>query len=114
MKVEQKLKEMGIELPVPPKPAGAYMPCRKTGNLIYISGQGCRVDGELKYQGKVGKDLDLEEGYDAAKICCINALSILKGELDDLDKISKIINVHGYVNSASGFTDQPSIVNGAS
>jgi len=114
MKAEKNLARMGIELPEPPQPAGAYLPCRKTGNLIYISGQGCRINGKLKYQGKVGKDLSIEEAYDAARICCINALSILKGELGDLDNINKIVNVHGFVNSASGFTAQPQVVNGAS
>jgi enamine deaminase RidA (YjgF/YER057c/UK114 family) len=114
MNVEKKLKELNLELPSPPKPAGAYLPYRKTGNLIYISGQGCRVNGELKYQGKVGKDLNIEEAYDAARICCINALSILKGAVGDLDKVVKIVNVHGFVNSAEGFTDQAKVVNGAS
>lgn len=114
MKVEKKLEELGVKLPEPAKPVAAYIPFRRTGNLIYISGQDCRVNGELKYKGKVGKDVTEEEAYEAAKITAINLLAILKSAVGDLDRVKQIVNVHGYVNSADGFVRQPAVINGAS
>jgi len=114
MDAEAKINELDIQLPDPPKPAAAYIPYRRTGNLIYISGQDCRVEGELKYEGKVGAEVSEEEGYEAAKIACINALAILKDAVGSLDNVVKIVNVHGYVNSADGFARQPYVINGAS
>ena len=92
----------------------AYIPYSRTGNLIFISGQDCRVNGELKYKGKVGRDVTEEEAYDAARITAINLLAILKSAVGDLDKVKKIVNLHGYVNSAGGFVRQPMVINGAS
>ena len=114
MKIEKKLAEMGFSLPDTPKPAGAYVPFRRTGNLVYISGQGCMEEGKLKYEGKVGSDLTEEEGYKASRIAVINLLAILKSAVGDLDKVVKIVNLHGFVNSAPGFVRQPMIINGAS
>lgn len=114
MKIEKKLKELGIILPKLTKPAAEYVPYRKTGNLIYISGQDCRVKGKLQYQGKVGKDITEEEGYTAARIATINALSVLKEAIGSLEKVVKIISLHGFVNSADGFVRQPYVINGAS
>ena len=114
MRVEKRLKELGVELPKPAVPVAAYIPYSKSGNLIFISGQDCRVKGELKYKGKVGKDVTEEEAYDAAKITAINLLAILKSAVGDLDKVKKIVNLHGYVNSAEGFVRQPMVINGAS
>ncbi len=111
---EQKLKEMGIELPSPPKPVAAYVPTVRSGNFVFVSGQIALVEGELKYQGKVGGELSLEEGYDAAKICTINCLSVLKGEIGDLSKIKKIVKMTGFVSSAPNFNKQPQVVNGGS
>ena len=78
MNVEKKLENLGLSLPKPPKPVAAYIPAVKTGNLIFISGQIPVVKGKLKYKGKVGRDLSVEEGYEAARICVLNALSIIK------------------------------------
>lgn len=114
MKIEEKLTEMGIEIPVAAKPVASYIPYRRTGNLIYISGQDCRVDGKLEYEGKVGDDVSEEEAYDAARITAINLLAILKDAVGDLDKVVKIVNLHGFVNSADGFVRQPMVINGAS
>ena len=114
MKVEKKLKELGIILPKLAKPVAEYLPYRKTGNLIYISGQDYRVKGKLQYQGKVGKDITKEEGYTAARIATINALSVLKEAIGSLDKVVKIVSLHGFVNSADGFVRQPYVINGAS
>ena len=114
MTVEERLVELGVELPEPAKPVAAYIPYSRTGNLIFISGQDCRVNGELKYKGKVGRDVTEEEAYDAARITAINLLAILKSAVGDLDKVKKIVNLHGYVNSAGGFVRQPMVINGAS
>jgi len=114
VKIEKKLEQMGYSLPPTPAPAGAYIPFRRTGNLVYISGQGSMVEGELMYAGKVGSDVTEEEGYEASRISVINLLSILKSAIGDLDKVVQIVNLHGFVNSAPGFVRQPMVINGAS
>ena len=114
MKVEERLKELGVKLPEPAKPVAAYIPCVRAGNLVFISGQDCRINGELRYKGKVGENVTEEEAYEAAKIAAINLLAILKSAIGDLDKVKKIVNLHGYVNSAKGFVRQPMVINGAS
>lgn len=114
MYIEKNLRNMGIELPLPLQPGGKFLPYQRTRHLVYISGQICKVNGEMKYQGKIGKDLTEQQGKSAARIACLNALSVLKIAIGDLDKVVKIVNVHGYVNSAEGFTNQPNVINGAS
>jgi len=114
MKIEKKLEDLGVELPEPAQPVAAYIPFRRTGNLIYISGQDCKVNGELKYKGKVGKDITEDEAYEAARITAVNLLAILKSAVGDLDKVKQIVNLHGYVNSADGFVRHPLVINGAS
>ena len=113
-KIEKKLKEMGIEIPDVPKPAASYIPAVQTGNLIFTAGQGCKKEGVLVYTGKLGKDLTVEEGYEAAKVSIINCLAILKGYLGDLDRIKKIVKLLGFVASAPGFDQQPYVINSAS
>ena len=112
--IEEKLANMGIELPEPPKPAGAYVPSVRVQNLIFVAGQIPSVKGVLKYKGKVGSNLTIEDGYQAARICALNALSILKSELGSLDKVAGIVRVAGFVNCNNDFVDQPKVVNGAS
>jgi enamine deaminase RidA (YjgF/YER057c/UK114 family) len=112
--IEQKLQEMGLELPVVAKPLASYVPAVVTEGYIYTSGQVPIVKGELKYKGKVGQDLDEAQGYEAAKICALNCLSAVKSVAGSLDNIEKIVKVVGFVNSAPGFTMQPKIINGAS
>ena len=114
MKIEEKLNEMGIKIPEAAKPVASYVPFRRVGNLVYISGQDCRVNGKLKYEGKVGRDVTEEEAYEAARITAINLLAILKSAIGNLDKVVKIVNLHGFVNSADGFVRQPMVINGAS
>ena len=102
--IEDKLKEMGLTLPSTSKPAGSYIPLVKIHDLVFISGQIPFVNDQLR-TGKLGKDLTIEEGYDCAKICALNALSVIKSELGSLDKIHRIIKVSGYVNCVDDFID---------
>ena len=112
--IEQRLLEQGIILGDVPKPLAAYVPAKTVGNLVYTSGCDCRIKGVLKYEGKVGSDLTIEQGYDAARQVMINLLAVLKQHLGDLDRIKQIVKVLAFVNSADGFVKQPSVVNGAS
>jgi len=111
---EAKLKEMGITLPVAPKPLAVYVPAVLADKYVYTSGQIPIVDGDLKFKGKVGGELTEAQGYEAAKICAINCLSAIKELVGSLDNIERIIKVSGFVNSAQGFVGQPKVINGAS
>lgn len=112
--IEERLSALNIILPNPPKPAGSYIPVVVTGNLAFVSGQIPIKNGKVLYMGKVAKDLTIEEAQKAAKLCIINALAQLKAELGDLEKISKIVRVSGFVNSSPEFTEHPKIINAAS
>ena len=112
--IEEKLRMLGVTLPNPPKPAGSYIPVIRTGNLVFVSGQIPISDGKILYSGKVTKDLSIEDAQKAARLCAINALAQLKSEFGDLDKITKIVRVSGFVNSPPDFTEQPRVINGAS
>ena len=112
--IEEKLCTLGITLPSPPKPAGSYIPVVRTGNLVFVSGQIPISDGKVLYSGKVTKDLSIEDAQKAAQLCIINALAQLKSEFGNLDKISKIVRLSGFVNSPPEFTEQPKVINGAS
>lgn len=114
MSYEAKLGEMGLELPLAPKPVAAYVPAVKAGGFIYTSGQLPFVNGELKYFGKVGDSISEEEAYEAAKICALNCLSVIKAQIGSLDNIKRIIKVTAFVNSPPGFSKQPQVANGAS
>ena len=114
MKIEARLEELGITLPEVPKPVANYVPAVQTGNLLFLSGHG-PGQGEGKiYQGKLGQDLTIEEGYASARQVALCLLSTLKNTLGDLDRVKRIVKLVGFVNSAPGFTDQPKVVNGAS
>ncbi|GAH56127.1 unnamed protein product [marine sediment metagenome] len=112
--IEKKLQGMGIIIPDAPKPVASYVPCVQTGNLVYTAGQASKKDGILIYKGKLGKDLTVEEGYEAAKISIINCLAVLKGHLGSLDRIKKVVKLLGFVASTSEFDQQPFVINGAS
>ncbi|MDA8228230.1 MAG: RidA family protein [Desulfitobacterium hafniense] len=115
MHPEQILKEKyGLELPNPTIPSGFYTPVSQTGNLLYVSGHTPKLDGRLKFKGKVGTDLSIEEGQEAARLAAINCLAAIKAYIGDLRKVKKIVHVVGYVRSADGFGDQPKVLNGAS
>jgi len=114
MKVEDKLKEIGLSIPETPKPMAAYVPAKRVGNLVFTSGQGPIVAGVPKYRGKVGRDLSIEEGKKAAELTMLNCLSAVKSVVGDLEKVVEVVKVLGFVNSAPGFNQQPQVMNGAS
>ena len=115
MTIEENLKGLNIKLPEAPKPVGSYDAYKKVGKLIFVSGQvSFRNDGIL-IKGKVGSDLTLEQGQDAAKACAINILSQIKSACDgDLEKVKNCIKITGFVNSIDSFIEQPKIINAAS
>jgi enamine deaminase RidA (YjgF/YER057c/UK114 family) len=111
---EQKLESLGIVLPAPTNPVANYVKFVRTGNLIFLSGHGpANTDGKY-ITGKLGKELSIEEGYNAAKLTGINLLSTLKAAVGDLSKVKRIVKVLGMVNSTEQFTDQPKVINGFS
>jgi enamine deaminase RidA (YjgF/YER057c/UK114 family) len=112
--VEVKLKQMGLHLPESAKPVATYIPAVRTGNLVFISGQGPIEDGKYKYMGKVGKDLTIEQGYDCARVVALNCLAALKQEIGSFSKVKRIVKLLAWVNSAPGFNRQPMVINGAS
>jgi enamine deaminase RidA (YjgF/YER057c/UK114 family) len=114
MEIEKKLKELGYELPNPPTPAANYIGCVRVGNLLFIGGNIGRINGALKYRGKVGASVTLEQAYEAARNCALNHLATIKAALGDLDKVERIVKVLSYVNVAPGFTDMPKVANGES
>jgi enamine deaminase RidA (YjgF/YER057c/UK114 family) len=114
MKIENRLKELNIELPEAPAPVAAYVPCKKSGNLVFVSGQGPSVNGRETVLGKVGGELTLEEGYQAARLCGLNLLAQLKKFLGDLDCVKGIVHVKGFVASDNNFYLQPKVINGVS
>ncbi len=114
MEIENRLKELGYELPNPPVPAANYIGYVRVGNLLFIGGNIGRINGTLKYRGKVGDTVTLEQAYEAARNCALNHLAIMKAALGDLDKVERIVKVLGYVNVAPGFTEMPKVVNGES
>ena len=114
MSAEDRVKELGLNLPQPTPPMGAYVKAVRTGNLLFLSGHGPHQDGVAKYRGKVGKDVTLEEGYAAARLTMLNCLSTIRMELGTLNRVKRVVKVLGFVNSAPGFTDQPKVVNGGS
>ena len=114
MGIEDRLRELGIELPPAPKPVASYVPVVVTGGLAFVAGQGALVDGEVLYPGHVGGDVTIEQAQEAARRCALQALAALKEELGTLEGLHRIANVTVYVSSAPGFTDQPLVGNGAS
>lgn len=112
--IEEKIEKSGYTLPETAKPLAAYIPALRTGNYVYTSGQVPVVKGELRYAGKVGQDISLEDGQKAAVICALNGLSAIKSVIGNLDKVEQIVKLTVFVNSENGFTDQPKVANGAS
>ena len=115
MNIEKKLKELNIELPNAPDPVGAYVAFKKVNNLLFISGQlPISNDGKM-IKGKIGKDLTLEDGQKASKLCVINILAQLKKALNgDINKVKNCVKITGFVNSTDDFKNQPKVINPAS
>lgn len=111
---EQRLQEMGLELPSVPKAVGAYEPWVRAGNVVYTSGQLPWIDGKLKYTGKMGAELSLLDGYDAFRLSALNGIAQLKSAVGDLRRIKRILRVEGTAHCTPDFTEQPEALNGAS
>ena len=115
MTIENNIKKLNINLPGAPDPVGSYVATKVVGKLLYVSGQ-VSIDEKGEFiKGKIGKELNLDEGYEAAKRCALNIISQTKKACNnDLSKIKSCIKLTGYVNSTDNFTDQPKVINGAS
>ena len=112
---DENIKNLGLNIPDLPKALANYVPYKLIGKTIYISGQAPVENGELVYKGKVGSDISIEEGIEAAKLCVINIIAALKTGLEgDWDKLDSFVKLTGFVNCQDNFTDQPKIINGAS
>ncbi len=114
MSFEQRVTTLGLTLPTPPKPVATYVPSVQVGDLLFISGVVPSRDGQIVFQGKVGRDLSKEEGYEAAKVSLLNALANIRQAADSLDRVKRIVKMTGYVASHEGFREQPYVINGAS
>jgi enamine deaminase RidA (YjgF/YER057c/UK114 family) len=112
--IEERLAELGIELPSAPAAIAAYVPVRVVGRLAYVSGQVPLVDGEPLHPGKVGDTVTIEQAAEAARRCALQALAALRAALGSLDLVTGIVQVTAFVASGIGFTDQPKVANGAS
>ncbi|MDO4187631.1 MAG: RidA family protein [Lachnospiraceae bacterium] len=114
MNIENRIKELGIDLPEAAAPAAMYVPVKQTGNLLFVSGQIPVKAGVMQYTGKVGEDRTLEEAQAAARLCAINIISAVKAHVGDLDKVSSIVKITAFVASKTGFDKQHLVANGAS
>ena len=112
-RIDDRLKELGISLPPARAPMANYVPARRVGNLVYTAGQ-VSGNAEREIKGKVGKDLSVEQGREAARICALNCLAALLTVVDSLDSVKQLVKVGAFVNSAPGFEQQPAVANGAS
>ena len=112
---EKALEELGINLPSPAKPIANYVACVRSGNMLVVSGQLCFGDeGKLVAKGQLGGAVSVEDGQKAARACAVNLLAQIKAVLGDLDKVTRVVRLGGFINSAPGFTDGPKVMNGAS
>jgi len=114
MSADARLAELGITLAPPPKPRWAYAPAVRSGNLLFVSGQIATEAGRPLHPGKLGAEVDVASGAEAARACAISALAIVKHEAGSLDSVGRVVKLTVYVASAPGFTDQPTVANGAS
>ena len=112
--IEKRLKDLGINIPNAPKPAGSYVPIVLTGKLAFVSGQIPIKDGQVVYQGKVGDTQSIDDAQEAAKLCVINGLAQIEAYCGTLDNLEKIIKISGFVNSTKDFTEHPKVINAAS
>lgn len=114
LEIEDKLHAHGVHLPNSPNPTGHYVKAVEVNNLLYISGITCKWNGDLPYKGKLGRDLSIQEGYEASKISTLNHLAIIKDMFGGFNRVDRIIKLTGYVNCIDGYANIPNVVNGSS
>jgi enamine deaminase RidA (YjgF/YER057c/UK114 family) len=114
MDAERTVRELGIELPATPQPIGSYRPVVVAGSFAFVSGQTPAAGGQPLWSGKLGRDVSIEDGQLAARRCALQAVSALRDELGSLDRVRRIVKVTVFIASAEGFTQQPTVANGAS
>ena len=113
--IEQRLAELGIELPQASAPAANYVPFVVSGNLVFVAGQVPMWNGEIRHRGRLGDDFTIDDGYQAARLCALNVIAQVKAACGgDLDRVVRCVKLGGFINSAPAFTDQPKVMNGAS
>lgn len=112
--IEEKINQLGFTLPTAPKPLASYIPAVKSGDLVFTAGQLPIKDGSLLFKGKLGKELNEDDGKKAAQQCALNCLSVIKNEIETLDNIDRIIKLTVFVSSSEGFINHPQVANGAS
>jgi enamine deaminase RidA (YjgF/YER057c/UK114 family) len=111
---EAQVTALGLVLPAPPKPVATYIPVVRTGDLLFLSGMIPLRDGALILSGKLGREVSVDQGYEAAKICLLNALAVIRQELGTLDRVNQVVRMVGYVASTAEFVQHPAVINGAS
>ncbi len=114
MQIAKRLEELGITLPEPSLPVASYVPAVQTGNLVFVSGQGPVAEGKPVYTGRLGAELDVAHGQQAARLAALNCIAQLKAHLGSLDHVRRIVKVLGFVASTDTFEQQPLVMNGAS
>jgi len=114
MGAEARLKALGIELPAAPKPMGSYLTAARSGNLLFLSGHGPLKDGRVTHQGRVGRNLTIEQGQEAARVTGLNLLATARETLGSLDRVRRVVKVLGMVQCTDDFTDHPKVINGFS
>ena len=114
MGVEDRLRELGISLPPPPRSVGSYIPAVRTGHLLFLSGMIPLVQGELSCKGKLGQEVSVAQGQQAARLSLVNALAVVKEAMGSLDRVERVVRLSGFVASAPGFVQQPLVLNEAS
>ena len=114
MKIERRLKKLGIELAVPTTPMGTYVNAVRTGNLLYLAGKGPGLPGRKLPVGKVGRDVTVKQAYQHARETGLSLIAVMKAELGDLDRVKRIVKVLGMVNAVTEFGEQPEVINGCS
>lgn len=113
-RIATRLAQLNVELPQPRPPLANYVPAVVTGNQVYLAGQVCAWDDELRYLGQLGKEISIEDGQQAARLCGLNIIAQLQAAVGDLDRVTRCVKVNVFVSSTSQFTDQPKVANGAS
>jgi len=112
--IEARLSDLGIAIPDAAAPAANYVLYTVSGNLVFVSGQVPIKDGKVAHQGRLGDDYTVDQGYEAAKVCALNIIAQVKAALGDLDRVTRVVKLGGFVQSTPDFTDQPKVINGAS